>query len=286
MRWLRTKTSGPLDAADGLLEGQLKGRQAVGLNPEAGGLDVPAQVLQVRCAGRKAGVQIDAGYPPGGAAPFVPLQGDQDHRPIVAVPSSGRRPPRSRLRASPSGRGPGSAVRAVSGRRRTIASMSARIRLFNLLAAGVQGVERLGELAGGVHPLRCQQLHGQAGVVEPAGGVQARAESEGHVLGFCGPVGNPAGLDQARPGPGRRRAADQFEARPWPGCGCPRAGGPCPRWCRAPPGRRASAGWARCGLPRNGFRADACAGRSTRQKATPTPARCLAGRTGSRGVWG
>ncbi len=47
-------------------------------------------------------------------------------------------------------------------------------------------------------------------MVEPAGGVEARAESEGHVLGGCGPVGNPAGLDQ-RDQARSLRAADQLE---------------------------------------------------------------------------
>ena len=127
MAMLGMKTSGPLTRAGRPPRKPAKGRQALGRNPQAGGLDVPAQVLQVRVAGLQAGVQIDAGNAPGGAAPLIPLQGDQDHRPIVPVPPPGRRRRRSRPRASRGGRGPGSGRSSISGCRRTIASMSARI---------------------------------------------------------------------------------------------------------------------------------------------------------------
>ena len=206
---------------------------------QAGGGAVAAELLQLAGAGRQPGVQVVGGDAAPRSLGALVADRDQHHRPAVALDQ-------------PRGDDADHALVPV-GRRQHVGAplppgLVARLDLLRRPAPGSpppppggggSAISSLrGQLAGALIVVGQQQLERDAGVPQPSGRVDARAEPEAEVARRrrgCGRCGRPP----SAPAVPAWRCAPSAAARPAPARGSRPAAAPRRRRWPAPPGRGA-----------------------------------------------
>ena len=148
---------------------------------QARGGAMAAELLQLPGARAQPGVQVVGGDAASRALGTLVADRDQHHRPAVALDQPRRHDPDHAL--VPVGRRQHVGAPLAPGGVASLHLLCGQLEdlLLDRLAAAVQALELRGQLAGAIIVIGQQQVEGNAGVPQPPGRVDARAEPEAEV---------------------------------------------------------------------------------------------------------